>query len=148
MVLLSYILLLGPRFLLPISYLQKMSYEPGASHSAGGGPDWSHCSAFLFQDGTFLLLNVPGCPLRAHTQGNAPFAQAKDLTSVAFTTQAWTKGFRTICNFFLSSADFYYKQPGTSDPLLCGNGSDAGWVAILWESTNAQQSFLLVITIS
>uniref|UniRef100_A0A673U4I0 Sodium channel protein n=1 Tax=Suricata suricatta TaxID=37032 RepID=A0A673U4I0_SURSU len=27
---------------------------------------------------------------------------------------------------FLSSADYYYNKPGTSDPLLCGNGSDAG----------------------
>lgn len=69
------------------------------------------------------------------------------LESVAFTTQGL--GWRVQNHlwgflFFLSSADIYINKRGTSDPLLCGNGSDSGWVPNLWQSNNSQQFFLFL----
>lgn len=69
------------------------------------------------------------------------------LGSVAFTTQGL--GWRVQNHlwgflFFLSSADIYINKRGTSDPLLCGNGSDSGWVPNLWQSNNSQQFFLFL----
>lgn len=132
--LMSCVLLWGPPFsVVQCPFHKEMS--PEASHSASAG-GFCLCTrlrpqlSFSLPRWDISPSQLPAYPRRARSQGYPP-CSGRSLSRCCFHhSRLELRVENHMWDFccFLYFADYYTNKEGTSDPLLCGNGSDAGWV--------------------